>query len=100
MGSIFKTTRRNQDLDMERMELNIKLLKPTNKKQEEKRKLNRKNGRQLSDDNLYTINFFLLVNGEIIWDSAGRRPPPHLHFTSSISENILEVWVEAESPLH
>jgi len=51
---------------MERMELNIKLLKPTNKKQEEKRKLNRKNGRQLSDDNLYTINFFLLANGEII----------------------------------
>jgi len=30
--------------------------KHSNKKQEEKRKLNRKNGRELSNDKLYTIN--------------------------------------------
>ena len=40
------------------MQLKVKLQKPTNKKQEEKRKLNRKNGRELSDYKLYTINFF------------------------------------------
>ena len=40
MGSIFKTTRSNKDLDME---LKVKLQKPINKKQEEKRKWNRKN---------------------------------------------------------
>jgi len=38
------------------MELKIKLQKPTNKKQEEKRKLRMKNGRN-SDDKLYTINY-------------------------------------------
>ena len=32
--------------------------KRRNKKQEEKRKLNRKNVRELSDDKLYTINLF------------------------------------------
>ena len=46
MGSIFKTTGRNQDLDME---LEVKLQKPLNKKQ--------KNAEN-SDDKLYTINFF------------------------------------------
>ena len=53
MGSTFKTTRRDQDLDME---LEVKLQKPK-RKQEEKIKLNRKSGRELSDDKLYTINF-------------------------------------------
>ena len=83
-GLHFKTTRRNQDLDME---LKVKLQKPTNKKQEEKIKLNWKNGRELSDDKLYTINFLPLANGEIIWDRAGRCPPPspfHLHFRKYI----------------
>ena len=44
MGSIFKTTRRNQDLDMK---LKVKLQKPINKKQEEERKWNRKNAGKL-----------------------------------------------------
>ena len=48
------------------MELKVKLQKPTNKKQEEKIKLNWKNGRELSDDTLYTVNFLPLANGEII----------------------------------
>ena len=61
VGSIFKTTRGNQDLYME---LKVKLQKPINKKQEEKRKLNRKNERELSDDKLYTINFFPFPVGE------------------------------------
>ena len=77
MGSNFKTTRRNQDLDME---LKVKLQKPINKKQEEKRKWIRKNAGN-SDDKLSTINFFSqLVNGEIIKDRAGRYPPSILFY--------------------
>jgi len=38
-------------------------------KQNKKKKENwiGKNGRKLSDDKLYTINFFLLANGDIIY---------------------------------
>ena len=72
MGSIFQTTRRNQDLDME---LKVKLQKPINKKQEEKRQWTMKNAGN-SDDKLYTINFFSqLAKWEIIKDRAGGRPP-------------------------
>ena len=35
-------------------------------KQEEKRKLSRKNGRKLSDDKLSTINLYPLANGDTI----------------------------------
>jgi len=44
-----------------RMELKVKLQKHTNKKQKEKRKLNRINGRELYDDKLSTINFLYLA---------------------------------------
>jgi len=40
------------------MELKVKLQKLINKKQEEKRKMNRKNGMELSNNKLYTINNF------------------------------------------
>ena len=57
------------------MELKVKLQKPINKKQEEKRKWKGKNAGN-SDDKLYTINFFSqMANGEIIKDRAVRRPP-------------------------
>ena len=58
------------------MELKVKLQKPTNKKQEEKRKLNRKNCSELSDDKLYTINFLTLANEEIIEIRLGEVPSP------------------------
>ena len=63
------------------MELKVKLQKPTNKKQEEKRKLNRKNCSELSDDKLYTINFLTLANEEIIEIRLGDAPPHPIHFT-------------------
>jgi len=48
------------------MELKVKLQKSKNKEKEEKIKLNKKNCRELSNDNLYTINSFPLANEEII----------------------------------
>ena len=73
------------------MELKVKLQKPTNKKQEEKRKLNRKNCSELSDDKLYTVNFLMLANEEIIEIRLGEvTPPPQFHLHS---ENISEICV-------
>ena len=94
MGSIFKTTRRNQDLDME---LKVKLQKPINKKEEEKRKwkCREKQGTLMISS---TPSIGQLANGEIIKDRAWRRPS--LFFYLLHFKDILRVWIEAWSALN
>ena len=63
------------------MKLQSKIAETYKLKQEEKRKLNRKNGRELSHYKLYTIHFSrwgMEISFEI---GLGDVPPP-LHFTS------------------
>ena len=58
------------------MELKVKFQKPINKKQKEKSKWTRKNaGNSPMISSTPSIFFSQLVNGEIIKDRAGRRPP-------------------------
>ena len=53
-----------------------------------------------SDDKLYTINFFFSLGMEKSFKvGPGRLTPPYF-FTSSISEDILRVWIDAWSVLH
>ena len=88
MGSNFKTTRRNLDLDID---LKVKLQKPTNKKSEEKRKLNRKKGWEPSDDKHYTMNFFH-------WRM---ETPPNISPPFHPKQKIYQEYMfEAESTVH
>ena len=75
MGSIFKTTRRNQDLDME---LKVKLQKPVNKKQE-KRKW------KGNADDTPSIFFLSWRMEKSLKIGLGDVPPPS-SFTYSISK--------------
>ena len=58
--------RGKQGFSISRQGTQSKIAETYKQETEEKRKLNRKNGREPSDDKFYTINFFPLANGEII----------------------------------
>ena len=97
VGSIFKTTRHNQDSDME---LKVKLQKHINKNQEEKIKLNRKNaGNSPMISSTPSIFFCWRMEKSFEIGLGDVSPPPPLHFTFSISESLLKVCVEAESAM-
>ena len=67
-------------------------------KQEEERKLNRNNGRELSNDNFNPINFYPLANGDFIWDRAERGSfSPPFHPKQKINQ---EYAFEAESAFY
>ena len=62
--------------------------KRRNKKNEEKRKLNRKNGRELPDNKLYTIILFLQQMETTLEMGLGDIPPP-FHLDRKFSSNLV-----------
>ena len=87
MGSIFKTTRRNQDLDILTQS---KIAETYKQETRRKKKIEQENGRELSDDKLYIINLScwqIETSIEMGLETPLEEPPPLSHLNPK--ENTL-----------